>query len=131
MKTSYKLFVSLIGITMLLLSSSIFAQEVGEILWEDDYSDTDLGCLMDVGWMYYGENDGLFGAIVQQTPEGKALLQVGSFGGVLGAVVKQSNGCPEIDTADSERGTMLLVDSSKGAPNVEITFNVVSKVIVC
>lgn len=126
MKTSYKLFVSLIGIAMLLLSSSIIAQEVGDILWEDDYSDTatDPGCLMDVGWMYYNEDDGLAGAIVQQTAENTAFLQTGNFSSFVGAVVKQSNGCPEIDTADDARGHMLLVDSSKGAPNSEITFNV-------
>jgi len=131
MKTSYKLFVSLIGIAMLLLSSSILAQEVGDILWQDDYSDTatDPGCLMDVGWMYYDESDGLAGAIVQQTEGGTAFLQTGNFSSFVGAVVKQSNGCPEIDTADSDRGHMLLVDSSKGAPNVEITFNVNFKVI--
>lgn len=126
MKTSYKLFVSLIGIAMLFLSSSIFAQEVGDILWQDEYSDTatDPGCLVDVGWMYYDESDGLAGALVQQTAEGTAFLQTGNFSSFVGAVVKQSNGCPEIDTADSDRGQMLLVDSSKGAPNSEITFNV-------
>jgi len=116
---------------MLLLSSSIFAQEVGDILWQDDYSDTatDPGCLIDVGWMYYDESDGLAGAIVQQTAEGTAILQTGNFSSFVGAVVKQSNGCPEIDTADSERGHMLLVDSSKGAPNSEITFNINFKTI--
>jgi len=126
MKTSYKLFVSLIGITMLLLSSSIFAQEVGEILWQDNFNDTatDSACLVDVGWMYYGVSDGLAGSIVKQTAEGTAHLQTGNFSSMVGAVVMQSNGCPEIDLVDEERAHKLLVDSSKGAPNSEITFNV-------
>lgn len=125
MLTSYKTIISFVGIA-LLVSSLSFAQEVGDILWQDDYSDTatDPGCLMDVGWMYYDESDGLAGALVQQTVEGTAFLQTGNFSSFVGAVVKQSNGCPEIDTADSDRGHDLLVDSSKGAPNSEITFNV-------
>ena len=125
MKASYKSIISFVGMA-LLVSSLSFAQEVGDILWQDNYSDTatDPGCLMDVGWMYYDESDGLAGALVQQTAEGTAFLQTGNFSSFVGAVVKQSNGCPEIDTADSDRGQMLLVDSSKGAPNSEITFNV-------
>lgn len=124
MKKGYKLLISSLSM-MLLFSSFSFAQEVGEILWEDNFNDTatDPGCLLDVGWMYYGPEDGLSGSIVEQVDD-KAFLQVGSFGGVLGAVLFQSNGCPEIDTADSDRGHDLLVDSSKGAPNVEITFNI-------
>ena len=130
MQTSYKSIISFVGM-VLLLSSFSFAQDVGDILWQDDYSDTatDPGCLMDVGWMYYGESDGLVGSIVQQTAGGTAFLQTGNFSSFVGAVVKQSNGCPEIDTADSDRGHMLLVDSTKGAPNSEITFNVNFKVI--
>jgi len=130
MKKGYKSLITLLSM-MFLFSSFSFAQEVAEILWEDNFNDTatDPSCLIDVGWMYYGENDGLFGSIVEQTDEGTAFFQVGSFGGVLGAVLFQSNGCPEIDTADSERGHMLLVDSSKGAPNIEITFNVNFKTI--
>ncbi|MEN8192799.1 MAG: T9SS type A sorting domain-containing protein [Bacteroidota bacterium] len=121
MKTIYKSIIAL-----LILSSAVFAQEVGDILWQDTFDDydADSACLKDVGWMYYGEGDGLSGSIVKQTPEGAAFLQTGNFSSFVGAVVMQSNGCPEIDTADSDRGKMLLVDSSKGAPNVEITMNI-------
>jgi len=121
MQKSYKSLITLIGM-MLLFSSFSFAQ----VLWEDNFGDTaiDPVCLMDVGWMYYGENDGLAGAIVSQTDEGTAFLQTGNFSSFVGAVVMQTNGCPEIDIVDEVRGHMLLVDSSKGAPNSEITFNV-------
>lgn len=130
MKTNYKSLLLLLG-SFLLMAGLTFGQEVGETLWEDRFEDTatDPGCLVDVGWMYYDESDGLAGAIVSQTDDGTAFLQTGNFSSFVGAVVMQSNGCPEIDTADSDRGHMLLVDSSKGAPNVEITFNVNFKVI--
>ena len=126
MQTSYKTIISLIGAMLLMMSSTFFAQEVGEILWQDKFEDTatDPACLKDVGWMYYGENDGLSGSIVQQTDEFTAFLQTGNFSNFVGAVVMQTNGCPEIDINDPVRGHMLLVDSSKGAPNVEVTFNV-------
>lgn len=126
MQTSYKTLISLIGTLLLLLSSTFFAQEVGDILWQDKFEDTatDPGCLVNVGWMYYGESDGLAGAIVEQTSSFTAFMQTGNFSSFVGAVVMQSNGCPEIDTADAVRGHELLVDSSKGAPNVEVLFNV-------
>ena len=120
MKKGYKSLITILSM-LFLFSSLSFAQ----VLWEDNFSDTatDPGCLMDVGWMYYDESDGLAGAIVQQTAGETAFLQTGNFSSFVGAVVMQSNGCPEIDTADSDRGHDLLVDSSKGAPNSEILFN--------
>ncbi len=126
MKASYKTIFFLIAAFMMLTSSAFFAQEVGEILWQDKFEDTatDPACLKDVGWMYYGENDGLAGSIVQQTDEFTAFMQTGNFANFVGAVVMQSNGCPELDIVDPVRGHKLLVDSSKGAPNVEVTFNV-------
>jgi hypothetical protein len=125
MLKSYKSIISFISM-LLLISSFSFAQEVAETLWSDSFTDTatDPVCLKDVGWMYYGESDGLAGSRVEQTAEGTMLLQTGNFSSFVGAVVAQTNGCPEIDIVDEVRGHNLLVDSTKGMPNSEITFNI-------
>jgi len=125
MQKGYKSLVALISM-MLLISSFTLAQEVGAVLWEDNFNDTatDPVCLQNVGWMYYGEGDGLAGSIVSQTAEGKAFLQTGNFSSFVGAVVMQSNGCSEIDIVDEERGHRILVDENNGSANSEITFNV-------
>ncbi len=118
-------FSFLLSLMFLVLGSSLFAQDVGAILWEDHFEDTatDPGMLKDVGWFYYSENDGLSGAIVEQR-EGKAFLQTGNFSSFVGAVVTQSNGVPFIDTTDNDATHRALIDQNNGAPNQEITFNV-------
>ncbi len=108
-----------------IVSSSLFAQDVGAILWEDHFEDTATDSIMrqDVGWFYYGENDGLVGAIVKQV-NGKAFLQTGNFANFVGAVVASTNGVPFLDENDEAASHRALIDQNKGAPNQEITFNV-------
>ena len=63
------------SILMILLifitSSSLFSQEVGDILWQDNFDDTETDSAMhqDVGWFYYDESDGLSGAVVKQVTD--------------------------------------------------------------
>lgn len=124
MKNSNKLSIIFL-LLFFLASTSIFAQEVGAILWEDHFDDTATDSIMrqDVGWFYYGENDGLAGAIVKQV-DGKAFLQTGNFSSFVGAVVASSNGVPFLDENDEAASHRALIDQNKGAPNQEITFNV-------
>jgi hypothetical protein len=108
-----------------MISSTIFSQEVGKILWEDHFEDTatDSAMHQDVGWFYYSENDGLAGAIVKQI-DGKAFLQTGNFSSLVGAVVASTNGVPFLNEDDDAATHRALIDSNKGAPNQEVTFNV-------
>lgn len=109
----------------LMISTTIFPQEVGKILWEDHFEDTatDSGMHKDVGWFYYSESDGLAGAIVKQI-DGKAFLQTGNFSNLVGAVVASTNGVPFLNEDDDAATHRALIDSNKGAPNQEVTFNV-------
>ncbi len=112
-------------ILFFITSSAIFSQDVGDILWQDNFEDTATDSIMhnDVGWFYYGENDGLAGAIVKQV-DGKAFLQTGNFSSFVGAVVASTNGVPFLDEEDDEATHRALIDQNNGAPNQEITFNV-------
>ena len=117
------------SILMILLifitSSSIFSQEVGDILWQDNFDDTETDSAMhqDVGWFYYDESDGLSGAIVKQV-NGKAFLQTGNFSSFVGAVVASTNGVPFLDPEDDDATHKALIEQNMGQPNQEITFNI-------
>jgi hypothetical protein len=104
-------------------SAALFAQEVGDIMWEDHFDDDDPAMHNDVGWFYYDEADGLSGAIVQQV-EGKAFLQTGNFANFVGAVVASSNGVPFLDPEDEDATHKALIEQNMGGPNQEVTFNV-------
>ncbi len=124
MKHSNKLSIIFV-VFLFMMSTSVFAQEVGKILWEDHFEDADTDSAMhqNVGWFYYGENDGLAGAIVKEI-DGKAFLQTGNFSSLVGAVVASTNGVPFLNEDDEATTHRALIDSNKGAPNEEITFNV-------
>jgi hypothetical protein len=115
-----------LGIFILIFSGTIFAQEVGEILWEDHFEDTETDSAMhkDVGWFYYDEADGLAGAIVKQTEDNVALLQTGNFSSLVGAVVTQTNGVPFLDPEDEDATHDALVLNNYSHPNQEITFSI-------
>ena len=112
-------------ILIIIITSSVFSQEVGEIMWEDHFDDTATDSAMhyDVGWFYYSENDGLSGAIVKQV-DGKAFLQTGNFSSFVGAVVASTNGVPFLDEEDDDATHKALLEQNKGGPNQEITVNV-------
>lgn len=118
----FKIFIVLFA---LIVSGTITAQDVGDILWEDHFDDgaTDSAMHQDVGWFYYGESDGLAGAIVKEI-DGKAFLQTGNFSSLVGAVVASTNGVPFLDPDNDEATHRALIDSNKGAPNQQVTFNV-------
>ena len=80
---------------MTLLFLPIIAKAQGPILWQDIFEDDDLPALKNVGWVYYGPEDGLTGSVVEQRT-GELFLQAGSYGGLVGAVIVETNGVPEI-----------------------------------
>lgn len=118
-------FSILIILLIFIASSSVFSQDVGEIMWEDHFDDTATDSAMhnDVGWFYYSENDGLMGAIVKQV-DGKGFMQTGNFANFVGAVVASTNGVPFIDEEDEDATHKALIEQNKGGPNQEITFNI-------
>ena len=124
MKQGNKLSIIFV-VFLFVMSTSVFAQEVGKILWEDHFEDaaTDSAMHQDVGWFYYSEHDGLAGAIVKEI-DGKAFLQTGNFSSLVGAVVASTNGVPFLNEDDEVTTHRALIDSNKGAPNEEVTFNV-------
>ena len=63
MKLSYKIL--MVVLSMLFLVSVSMGQAVGDLMWEDLFNEpsTDPGVLYNVGWWYFGENDGLFGQV--------------------------------------------------------------------
>lgn len=69
----------------------LFAQS-----WEDTFEDDDVGVRMNVGWNYYGPEDGLTGATVEQRG-GELFMEAGSFSGLVDAVVAVTNGVPKIE----------------------------------
>ncbi len=99
----------------------------GDELWRDTFSDSDVPARENVGWNYYDERDGLSGAIVEQQ-EGGLLLQTGSYGGMLGAVLAETNGVPAILFDSNNKPTQATKDAIKkddySDPNQVITFQV-------
>ena len=120
MKSSYKLM--MVVFSLLFVVSMSFGQEVGDLMWEDLFNEaeTDAGLLSNVGWWYYGENDGLFGQITVNEPEGYASITTGSFGGIIGAGVIQTNGVAKLDTADEDGTDELIKQNNFSEPNQEI-----------
>jgi len=113
----------LLFFTILLLPLLAFGQ--GQLLWQDTFSDDDVKLQKQVAWQYYSESDGLLGSIVEQREEA-LFLQTGSYSGMLGAVLAETNGLPEIKYTDTGK----LTDSTKAAikkdyysnPNQSIIF---------
>jgi hypothetical protein len=109
----------------LMLVSAGVAQE-GAVLWEDNFDDDDPPALKNVGWMYYGPEDGLTGAVVEQL-DGNLHLKQGSFQ-VIGAVVAGTNGVPQIELEDDGDPTEATENAIKAnnysSPNQVFTYQV-------
>jgi hypothetical protein len=122
---SYRVNRVIISLMFLLFIVSISsAQTVGDIMWQDLFEDyaEDSVLHKNVGWFYYGQGDGLFGQITKQTPDNIAYIQTGSYGGAVGAAIIQTNGVPELDSADVEGTREAIVLNNYSNPNQEITF---------
>jgi hypothetical protein len=91
-------------------------------MWEDLFEepDADPALLQNVGWWYYGENDGLFGQITVNHADGYASITTGSYGGIIGAGVIQANGIAKLDTADEDGTDDILKSEIFSEPNQEI-----------
>ncbi len=117
---------------LLLLSGLIFlfagfsiAQDY-PILWEDHFEDDDLHALHNVGWIYYPEND-VAGQVVQQR-DGALFVEAGSYGGLVGVGLIETNGIPQItwdaDLNPSPGTVDSLLFDMWGDPNQELTFQI-------
>lgn len=102
------------------------AQIVGDILWQDNFDDDDPLARYEVGWFYYGESDGLTGAVVEQR-EGALYFQQGSFT-ILAAVVAGTNGVQALEVDENgdltEETLQDLIANDFSSPNQEGTFQV-------
>ncbi len=120
MKLSYK--VMMVFLSVLFLVSLSLGQEVGDLMWEDLFNepDTDPGVLYNVGWWYYGENDGLFGQITVNDPGNYVSITTGSFGGIVGAGLIQTNGVAALDTTDDDGTDAAIKENNYSEPNQQI-----------
>ncbi|NOY59577.1 MAG: T9SS type A sorting domain-containing protein [Calditrichaeota bacterium] len=107
---------------------NVGAQTTLPLLWQDTFDDaTDTLAWHNVGWIYYHESDGLTGSAVQQQ-DGLLYMKAGSFGGMVGAVIAETNGLPVVGL--DENGDMTpetiagLKANNFNDPNVEYTFQV-------
>ncbi|MBN1465942.1 T9SS type A sorting domain-containing protein [candidate division KSB1 bacterium] len=118
--------IALFSLLLFVCCGALLAQEVGAVLWSDTFEDDDLAAHFEVGWFYYGESDGLVGAVVEQR-ESQLYLKQGSFT-VIGAVLAGTNGVPALeidengDPTEKTKEDLLANDFSK--PNQEVTFQV-------
>ncbi len=110
---------------MVAFAGSLMAQEL-PVYWEDHFDDyaTDPGALKDVGWLYYGPSDNVIGQVVEETTDGELHIKSGSYSGMAGVGLVQTNGVPEIDTTDNAKTHKLLVANDYSNPNQIIFFKV-------
>lgn len=109
-------------ILVLFIAGGALAQDM-HIMWADYFEDDDLAALKDVGWLYYSESDGVVGAIVEQR-EGELFLQQGSYGGIIGVSILETNGTPLIDPENEDTTKALLVQNDYSDPNQVIAFKI-------
>ena len=117
MKINYKLVVFSM-LFMLFFTYTAQAQlEEGDVIWQDMFDDAENDYLLNnVGWLYFGEDDGLVGQEAAQEgvgDEGKALIKAGIFSSVVGAGLIQTNGVAAIDPTDMEAtGAAIMAQNS-------------------
>jgi hypothetical protein len=112
----------LVALSLLLfLAGGVLAQDEMHLMWSDNFEDDDAPAANNVGWLYYSANDGLVGSIVQQK-EGELFLQQGSYGGLLGAVIIETNGTPNIFWGNEDSTKSLLIKDNYSNPNQVISF---------
>ncbi len=110
---------------VILFSVIVSAQE-GPILWQDNFDDDDPAARKNVGWIYYGEED-IAGQVIQQQ-DGMLYMKAGSYGGLAGVALVETNGVPELvfdEAGDPTPETMAaLLKNDYSDPNQIITFQV-------
>ena len=109
-----------------LTSSTVLAQdpEPTGILYQDDFSDTasDPDGFFDIGWIRFGPAQNLTNSIVEQRDDA-LYLQMGSFFGLLGAVVAQTNGLPKYIFGDPDTKADLIANNFS-EPNQVFRFRI-------
>ena len=117
MRNNYKLVIFSM-LFMLLFTYTAQAQlEEGAVIWQDMFDDAQNDYLLNnVGWLYFGEDDGLVGQQVSQDgvgDEGKAWIKAGVFSSVVGAGLIQTNGVAAIDPSDMDAtGAAIMAQNS-------------------
>ena len=112
-------------VLMAVFAGALFAQEL-PVYWEDHFDDfaTDPGALHNVGWLYYGPSDNVLNQVIEETNNGELHIKSGSYSGMAGVGLVQTNGVPEIDTTDKAKTHKLLVANNYSDPNQIISFKV-------
>jgi len=94
------------------------------VLWEDHFEDDDVNALHNVGWVYYTQED-VPGQVVEQR-DGALFIEAGSYAGMAGVGVVETNGIPQISLGENGNITDTTIDSSLmdmwSAPNQILTF---------
>lgn len=102
----------------------IFAQDVGEVMWADNFNDQDSLAHYEVGWFYYDASDGLMDALVEQR-NGALYFRQGTFQ-ILGVTLAGTNGVPFLETDEhgdwTEETKEALKENNFSGPNQECTF---------
>ena len=115
----------LIAGMIFLFAGLVVAQEY-KILWEDHFEDDDLPALKNVGWIYYPEQD-VAGQVVEQR-DGALFVEAGSYGGLVGVGLVETNGIPEItldeDGNITDSTIALSLTDQWGDPNQILTFQI-------
>ena len=111
---------------LIVLPTILLSQQVGDILWMDDFNDDDPEARYEVGWFYYDEADGLMDAVVQQQDNALYFKQ-GSFT-IMGAVIAGTNGVPALETDEdgelTEDTQQDLLSNDFSSPNQQGTFQI-------
>lgn len=126
MKKNYSLMYLLVLFAFVGFLATANAQVAGDVMWEDHFDDAENDFLLNnVGWLYFGESDGLVGQTVMQTDDQKAFLKAGVFSSVIGAALIESNGVDYIDPSDMDATEARIIEQKDfNDPNQMLTFNV-------
>jgi hypothetical protein len=126
MNKMYRIFILCLSMIFVGFLAAAQAQEIGDIVWEDHFDDPVNDYLLNnVGWMYFGEEDGLVGQEVSQTEEGTAWIKSGIFSTVIGASIIQTNGVDYIDPNDYDGSIDRIKKQNPNVPaNQDLTFQV-------
>lgn len=119
-------WLSLLLLCLFLVTTVLAQGEQGPVLWQDDFEDEEVAPLTNVGWIFYGEED-IAGQIVEQR-EGELFIQAGSYGGLAGVGLVETNGVPQLvfdENGDPTPETMAaLIQDNYSNPNQDLTFQI-------
>jgi len=126
MNKLYRTFILCLSMTLIFFMTTVQAQTIGDIVWEDHFDDPANDYLLNnVGWMYFGEEDDLIGQEVSQTAEETAWIKSGVFSTVVGASIIQTNGVNYIDPEDFDGSVDRIKIQNANIPaNHDITLQV-------